>query len=71
MPQNFAQVYKKIANGWKKEKSSKKCKLKAETAIGSANDWPKQHKIEISPKPLNFGRKTKGSNAEFNPAAIT
>ena len=33
MPQNFAQVYKKIADAWKKEKSSKKCKLKAETAI--------------------------------------
>ena len=30
---NFAQIYKKIANRWKKEKSFKKCKLKADTAI--------------------------------------
>ena len=30
---NFAQLNKKIANVWKKEKSSKKWKLKAETAI--------------------------------------
>ena len=30
---NFAQVYKKIANAWKKEKNSKKYNFTAETAI--------------------------------------
>ena len=71
MPQNFAQVYKKIAKAWKKRRVLRNANLKLRQQLGSANDWPKQHRAKLLPNQESFWLSDKASNAELNPAATS
>ena len=68
MSQNFAQVYKKITKAWEKRKILRIKNLQLRQPLGSANDWPKQHKAKLLSN-QTFSHKIKANNAEVNPAA--